>query len=688
MSARLLALALSIATLGSAGGAADAAAAPPPPVGLEVEGGEGTWHTNNVFRLDWTNPSSEPPVAAVIYRIGDEQGAPVGEVGRIDWPARSLPELTVPGPPGSYTIAVSLEDSIGEEGPPATASLRYDNVRPPDSAPRPIDGWIGRTGFPLTVRIEPPEGALPVSGIRGYAVSVDDSPTGEPCADARLCTDAETDLRDGIGGDAYRIPELPEGTSHVHVVAVSGSGMRSRLAGHTPLRVDTEYPATRISGVPLGWANHPVAVTVSATDAGSGMEADAGSPGGGPYTAIRVDDGAPLVVAGDSAHTTLIEAGVHRVAHYARDAAGNVADGAAGNRPPEAAVVRIDREPPAVHFRSWQDPADPELIEALVSDRLSGPSEGRGSIEVRRAGSVDEFEALPTEVSGRRLRARWNSEAHPPGEYEFRAVGHDAAGNTAATTRRSDGSAMVLPNPLKATTILRAGFGGSRLVWLRCTRVGRGRRCRRETAVSFDARPTRRTVPYRRRVLFSGRLASRSGTPLADAPVHVVERFADGARQAQRVSVVRTGAEGRFSIRLAAGPSREISALFTGTAALGRSGAPEVDLGVRSAVRLRVSSPLARVGGRPVIFSGRVLAQRGTLPDVGKSVALQFRLPGLDWAAFRTLRTDRRGRFRFPYRFSDDDSRGVRFQFRAHAPAQAGWPYEPGGSRPVAVTGK
>ena len=52
-----------------------------------------------------------------------------------------------------------------------------------------------------------------------------------------------------------------------------------------------------------------------------------------------------------------------------------------------------------------------------------------------------------------------------------------------------------------------------------------------------------------------------------------------------------------------------------------------------------------------------------------------------------SVQTDGNGRFRFPYAFSDDDSRGVRFLFRAYAPPQPGWPYEPAASRPVAVTG-
>jgi hypothetical protein len=111
-------------------------------------------------------------------------------------------------------------------------------------------------------------------------------------------------------------------------------------------------------------------------------------------------------------------------------------------------------------------------------------------------------------------------------------------------------------------------------------------------------------------------------------------------------------------------------------------------LGVRGGVRLRVSSTEAGVGGRPVVFSGRVIAAEGEIPAAGKALSLQFRLPGIPWTEFRTVRTDRHGRFRHAYRFSDDDSRGVRFRFRALAPAEGGWPYEPGASSPVAVTGR
>jgi hypothetical protein len=103
---------------------------------------------------------------------------------------------------------------------------------------------------------------------------------------------------------------------------------------------------------------------------------------------------------------------------------------------------------------------------------------------------------------------------------------------------------------------------------------------------------------------------------------------------------------------------------------------------------MRPSSTAATVGGRPVVFAGKVEVAGTAIPTGGKSVQLQFRLPGFPWSEFRTIQTDAAGRFHYAYRFADDDSRGVRFEFRAFAPEQSGWPYEPASSRPVAVTGR
>jgi hypothetical protein len=449
-------------------------------------------------------------------------------------------------------------------------------------------------------------------------------------------------------------------------VAVSGSGMRSAQVGHAELLVDRTDPVTRLAGAPAGWTNRPVALEARAEDALSGMAA---TGDGRPFTAIRIDDGAPATASGDAVRATVIAAGIHAVAYYARDAAGNVDDGeeANGRRnpPPATAVVRIDRERPAVSFNGSPSPSEPELVQARVVDALSGPDDARGAIAVRRVGSGNRFQPLPTVSAGGILLARWQSDAYPAGEYEFRATGYDAAGNSVSSVRRANGLPMVLPNPLKARSRLVAGFGPPP-GWARGTR----------------------TVRDGRRILFSGRLTATSDSWLGGRPVEIVETFDAGAASHRRATAVRTDADGRFSLRLRRGASREVFAVFGGTGTATGTTSRPLRLGVRSRVAMRVSAHRALVGGRPIVFTGRLAHWRGQLPPDGATVQLQFRAAGLPWSEFRTVRTDRRGRFRYAYRFGDDDSRGIRFLFRAFVPEQAGWPYEPGGSRPVAVRGR
>lgn len=645
----------------------------PPPVDVRVEGdvrveagGEEAWHPQRAFRIAWRNPvlGDAPPLVAVHYRVRDPAGAVAIGAKRLDWAATTIERLDVPSEPGVYTAEIWLEDANGNQGAPATAKLRFDDRRPGGVELIANPSWFGRAAFPLSIRIGQPSGAPPLSGIRGYAVSVAPPPGRSPCAAPGRCTDAETDLLNGAGGGSYPIADLPEGISYLQAVAVSGSGMPSATAGHAVLRVDKTSPSTRLDGASTGWANHPVGLTVTATDGGSGMAPAAGAAS--PFTAIAIDGGAPSTSPGASVSAVVISEGVHRIAHYARDLAGNVDDGGSSNGVPNpapaTALVRIDREPPSVSFVNTQDPLDPELVRARIGDSMSGPDPNRGGIGVRMAGSGDRFEPLPASPSASgRLSARWDSDAYPAGEYEFRAIGYDAAGNSTATTRRANDTAMVLSSPLKTTTTLRASFRGEVL---------------------------RRTVPYGRGLLVSGLLTSAAGAPLSRMPVRIVERLAPAVTQAVRVSTVTTGPDGAFAIRLAPGPSREISAVFDGSPTLSHSSGRSVRLGVRSGVRLRVSSTQARIGGPPLVFRGQVAADPGTIPAGGKSVQLQFRLPGLPWSEFRTIQTDARGRFRYAYRFSDDDSRGARFQFRAYAPTQDNWPYEPGGSQPVIVRGR
>jgi hypothetical protein len=349
---------------------AASAAVPPAPSQLQAWEGEG-WRPEPRFHLRWQTPDTAgDELVAAWYAIR----GPLGELirqPRSTYPGASGADVEVPRLAGTYTAEVWLEDAWGHFGPPASTKLRFDAARPGFAGPVEEPGWIGRAELPHAIRVHHPGGPAPTSGIRGYAVSIDRSPDAAPCASAAICIESEVDLRDGVAGDTLVVPELPEGMSFVHTVAVSGAGVRSEAVGHAGLRVDRTDPVTRLEGIPHGWTNRTVLLRAVATDALSGM---AEGQGGTPYTAIRVDGGPPAIVSGNSVGAAIQAEGIHRVAYYARDAAGNVDDGQSTNgwpnRAPGTAVVRIDRQPPAVSLVGSVGPRDPELIEARVADEL------------------------------------------------------------------------------------------------------------------------------------------------------------------------------------------------------------------------------------------------------------------------------------------------------------------------------
>lgn len=648
------------------------------PRDLQVADGGDTWHANNDFRVDWTMPpdaAGKIGISGIRYLIRDPAGNPIGPEVFLAGRLTLLEHLYVPSRPGAYPIELRLESETGAVGPAATTVLRFDDVAPAMAQPLLPEAWIN-PGAKTILRIEHPAAPQPISGIRGYAVSVD---AGYPCAIPNRCSEAETDLRGGIGGDTISLGTLPEGIHVVHTLAVSGSGVSSTEVGSALLRVDATRPDLELHGVPRGWVSGPVKVTASASDSLSGMAAAGPN---GPMTTIAVDDAVPKSIAGNSVTMTVFGSGVHAVAALARDGAGNVSGEGQG----QPAAVLIDEVAPRVTFSESQDPTEPERIEARVADSLSGPDPARGTIAVRAAGTRRQFMPLPTLASAGRLVARWDSDAFPPGTYEFRATGFDLAGNSVTGSSRVSGARMALASPLKKPTSIEAGFGARRLTWHRCKVVAGSRRCRREVIESFARRPAERWVPYGRGTPFAGRLTSSA--PVAGLPVQIVETFDAGAVPDQRTTVVQTAADGTFIAHLAPGPSRQVEAVFAGSPTLSKATGRQLRLAVLAGVRMRASTAAAAIGGAPVVFSGTIARGDAKMPPDGRAVELQFRLSGGEWAEFRTTQTDRHGRFRYAYEFSDDDSRGVRFEFRALMPAQDGWPYEPAASHPVFVTGR
>ena len=183
-------------------------------------------------------------------------------------------------------------------------------------------------------------------------------------------------------------------------------------------------------------------------------------------------------------------------------------------------------------------------------------------------------------------------------------------------------------------------------------------------------------VPYGRPVSVRGRLAPEGQPVAAGTPIELLERLEGIGKPEQSTARVRTKGDGSFSVRLSTNrPSRTVRLAYRPTADSQIVSRP-LKLRVRAASRVRAS-----LRGSTVRFTGRVLS--APVPRAGKRVVMEGRSPGSAWTAFKTLRTDRAGRFSGTYRLRVRRP-GVTLKVRAVVPRETGYGYL--GSRSRAVS--
>ncbi|MEK6273178.1 MAG: hypothetical protein AABM42_11110 [Actinomycetota bacterium] len=318
----------------------------------------------------------------------------------------------------------------------------------------------------------------------------------------------------------------------------------------------------------------------------------------------------------------------------------------AGNRTCDQQTVHVDNTAPALKFMSSQDPDDPELVRAAVSDGTSGVRSGQ--IFYRPVGQAS-WRPVDTQLNPGALQARIDSTIDPPGNYEFMARASDAAGNVVQTTTRADGQPMILAFPLKSGVKLSAHLapGGA----------------------------SQMTIGYGHRSKVAGRLVDASGQPLAHQELTVIEHFPDGALINRRVRSVETDSDGLWGERLPPGPSRRITASFDGT----QRYLPDDARAGRLRVKTKTTFHLSRSHvpeGRRVVFRGRVAHLAARIPAGGKLIELQVR-DGSRWETVRqTFYTRADGRYKLRYRFARFYTSDVAYRFRIKVLRERGWPYK------------
>jgi hypothetical protein len=392
-------------------------------------------------------------------------------------------------------------------------------------------------------------------------------------------------------------------------------------------------------------------------------------------TGVRLAPGRDITALADR---TLPRPGVYAFHIWLRDEAGNAN--------PSSAIevaMRLDDVPPGIAFEAAPDPAGADLpttVRAKVSDEHSGVGSGR--IAYKRV-NAEHWIELPTKreegegPGAGRLAAPVPS--LEPGTYVFRADAEDAAGNSASTTRRADGTEMALrklPPPVGPSRP--AGQADNPRSAPRAkTRLFAELRWRKRRGQSV-------TIPFGAGALLSGRLLNAAGAGLGGRRLRIVSRPSRGALARRRVEIVRAGPRGGFKLALPAGPSRRITVSFAGERGLDPARRAALSLRVRSAAILQAAPRDLRTG-QTVRLWGWVRTRGAPVPRRGKLVAIQYyESDSRLWRPVLVTRSNHSGRFRARYRFRYITGT-ARIRLRAVALAEERWPYVPGASRPVLV---
>jgi hypothetical protein len=245
------------------------------------------------------------------------------------------------------------------------------------------------------------------------------------------------------------------------------------------------------------------------------------------------------------------------------------------------------------------------------------------------------------------------------GTHSLRLFVRDVAGNQAQT----DPVSVVIrnggqPNGVNAT-------GAAKLqAWFKSNQAHRA-----TATVAFNAR---RTV--------EGRVTTSDGRPIGAAVLQATAQATRPGSGVRSLGNIVTDAKGRFRFVLPSGSSREVHLGYrANTLDEQEAAGVTLSLNVRAGVRLAVSPRRVR-NGTTATFSGRLLGGPGQFGTQVTIYALSARRP----IPVETVAADRRGRFRYRYRFSSIAGR-VRFRFQAVVKSQPNYPFARGGSAVVTV---
>jgi hypothetical protein len=453
-------------------------------------------------------------------------------------------------------------------------------------------------------------------------------------------------LRDGVQPMVVRAEDAAGNWSHSAPVTVR---IDNTAPGAIPLAVAGGQGWRNLNSFEVSWANSEGATQAPITAAHYRLCGPAGS--GCVTGRVGAADISLL------SNLSMPSAGSWTLCVWREDAAGN-------HQPSNASVpvtLQYDPEPPIVAFEQPSQ-ADPTLMAASVSDRVSGLAGGQ--IEISRQGSGT-WHQISTVRDGSRLLARIDDARFPAGNYVLRATAYDHATNHSMSDRKLNGEQMVIALPVRSPTVIRAG------IKRRVRRHGKGRRGSRSTLVR------RAHVGLGREVKLAGQVRFHGAAPIPGAEVQILARTSTSPERV--VAALRADESGRYTFVTHAQSTTVLRALYAGS----RTTLPsQAEASVLVPAASTISARPRRVlNGRTVTFGGRVRSR--PTPASGKLIEMQVVLSGR-WQTFKTVRSRPDGHWVARYRFRRSCGL-LRYRFRARLPEEAGYAFETGYTRALDV---
>ena len=370
-------------------------------------------------------PSNASPSPSATYTVSVGIGLTASgntgyRIAQTDSAGTSTTWTTVYGGPGSQTTWTPSMTA------PATPGAYYYKVWTA-KGPNNSSGMAKAVTYSITVPAPAATPAIttltPNHALTGASVVIAGSNLGSGGAVKFGTTTATTTAWSATSVTATVPASLSPGATTVTVTPTGGSASNALAftvdAPAAPR--DTTAPATAAVGLPdVPWCNYAVTITLSATD----------NSGGSGVSALyyTVDGGAPVPVAGATADVPFTTSGVHHVAFYAKDAAGNA-------EAVKSATVCIDLSAPqpwAPRSAKVRRGHTATLLYSILDAAPSGDTAGVTVVIKNRAGKVVKQLDLGSRSVNTVLRATFRCSLRP-GVYRFVVHATDAAGNAEAS---------------------------------------------------------------------------------------------------------------------------------------------------------------------------------------------------------------------------------------------------------------